>query len=350
GKQDSETVSEDAKFDNDEMVLINLGLKETIKDATKITFVYECEDLADFEDISVEKIGKNSVEMIQNENQFKIEFTNFGEVKDFGVLKFSADSGDYVLNERCEIVYDVSGYPMDAIGKSEDKTIEITVREPKKQSGGSGGGGGAISSSGDGFSSSMGNHIANDEEDNNQETKLGFKDLNEASWAEEYVNSLYENGIVSMPDDGKFRPNDNVTREEFLKMLVMAFDLYDETATTNLADVEKGSWYYPYVASGQKYGIVLGNEQNCFDVGKQITREDMSVMIARILAEFGYQAEETEAFVDESEIASYAKDAAGELFASGIMSGDENKNFMPKSFTTRAQAAKVIFEALKLCK
>jgi len=349
GLSDAETVSKDGTFDDDEMVLIDLGFMETIKNATKVTFIYECDDLADFEDLSVEAKGKMSADIKQNGNQLIIEFSNLAASKDFGTMKFSASAGDYSIEEQCEIVYDVSGYPMDAVAKSENKTIEIEIKEPKKQSGGSGGGGGAISSSGEGFMSNQGNHITNkDEEEKPQDTKPEFKDLNEASWAESYVISLYENGIVSMPADGKFRPNDNVTREEFLKMLVMAFELYDETATSTFSDVEKGSWYYPYVASGQKYGIILGNEQNRFDVGRQITREDMSVMIARILVEFGYQAESAEEFADNDEIASYAKEAVALMKYLEIVNGMGDGTFAPKAQTTRAQAAKVICKAMEV--
>lgn len=349
GRKDSQTISQKTEFESDEMVVINLGYTEKIKDAKKVTFIYTCDALSDFSNLSVETEKGVTSKVMQKKNELTIEFVFEDEVKDFGKLKFSADLGTYSLKESSEVIYAEKSYPYDSVGKSADKSIEFTVKEARKTNSSSSGGGG-VSSSGAGFGGGTGNHITvNPETDTPQSTQnQGYKDLTQASWAETYVNSLYEKGILSMPEDGNFRPNDYVTREEFLKMLVMSFDFYDETAETEISDVAKDSWYYKYVASGQKYGIIMGNEQNRFDAGKQITREDMSVMIARILSKLGYQTGNTEEFSDNGEIAAYAKDAVSLVKYLDIVNGMGDGTFAPKAQTTRAQAAKVIYKAMEV--
>lgn len=348
GRKDSQTVSQKTEFESDEMVVINLGYTEKIKDVKKVTFIYKGEDLDDFESLSVETEKGINSKTTQKENEIIIEFTFDGEVKDFGKLKFSAGLGAYSLKEFSEITYSEKSYPFDSVGKSAEKDIEFTVKEAKKSTSSSSGG--RVSSSGEGFGGGKGSHITMNPQSDNvvQPAEQGFKDLTQASWAEDYINSLYENGILSMPEDRNFRPNDYVTREEFLKMIVEAFEFYDETAETDLSDVAKDSWYYKYIASGQKCGIIMGNEQNRFDVGKQITREDMSVMIARILSKLGYTAGNTEEFADGAEIASYAKDAVSLVKYLEIVNGMGDGMFAPKAQTTRAQAAKVICKAMEV--
>lgn len=191
------------------------------------------------------------------------------------------------------------------------------------------------------------------EEDNKEEVnKEYFNDIASVSWAKEAIDALYEEGIISGKSEGVFAPNDNVTRAEFIKMLTEAIIEVDESAETSFVDVENDSWYYKYAATCKKAGLVMGYEDGTLKPESNITRQEMAVMVKRFLNYKGITLESGSAdtFKDSESIASYAKDAAGELFASGIMNGDENKNFMPENFTTRAQAAKVIFEALKLCK
>lgn len=345
GKEDVFTVSQKSEFDNDEMVVFDIGYTKEITDASKVTFFYECDDLDSFEDLSVEALEGVSSKVTQEGKTLEIEFTFEGAIKEFGKLKFSAEKGTYSLKEKSEIVYTKQGYQYDAIGISKEKTIEFSVEAPKKSGGQSGG----VSSSGEGMSTGKGNHIANNSENQQGESeKTGFKDLDKALWAEDYVLSLYDKGVISMAEDGNFRPNDYVTREEFLKMLVMSFELYDETAEASFLDVSKDSWYYPYVASGYKCGIILGNDENRFDTGKHITREDISVMISRILFSLGYKADSTETFADDNKISSYAKESVALVKYLGIVNGMGDMTFAPKDNTTRAQAAKVICKAMEV--
>ena len=84
-----------------------------------------------------------------------------------------------------------------------------------------------------------------------------FEDMDGAEWAKEAVRELWKKGIVSGRDAYHFAPLDTVTREEFIKLLVLAADCYDENAEATFADTDVAAWYYPYIASAQQNGLVV---------------------------------------------------------------------------------------------
>ena len=60
--------------------------------------------------------------------------------------------------------------------------------------------------------------------------------------------TLYRAGIISDAPDKKFRPNDNITREEFVKMIVCAFAGDTASAPHKFADEVDGAWYNTYLS------------------------------------------------------------------------------------------------------
>lgn len=175
-----------------------------------------------------------------------------------------------------------------------------------------------------------------------------FTDLAGNEWATEAIDTLYAKGIISDNAEKKFRPNDNVTREEFVKMIIEALGIVHETYETDLNDVEKGAWYYPYVATAVEKGIVLGDENGNFRIGENISRQDMAVIIIRVLTklEHPYDAKSTK-FADDKEISDYAKDAMYAAKNLGIINGVGDNMSAPQGTATRAMAAKVIYEMMR---
>lgn len=202
--------------------------------------------------------------------------------------------------------------------------------------GGNGGGGGGSSSS----SSSGNTSMVSIQQD---VQKPVFSDLESVKWAEDSILELYKKGIVSGIDSENFNPNGLVTREQFAKMIVTAFGLYNENAACSFDDVADGVWYKSFVASAVEAGAVHGISDRIFGSGQNITREDMAVIAYRAAVKSGKSfLESDELFADDEAISDYAKDAVNALRASGIMSGKGNGRFEPKAFATRAEAAKMI--------
>lgn len=179
--------------------------------------------------------------------------------------------------------------------------------------------------------------------------KTVFTDLTNVKWAEDAINSLAEKGILSGDGNGKFNPDRELTREEFVKMLVMAVNIYDKNAECDFDDVNKDKWYYRYVASAYKNGMVKGISKNEFGIGKKLSRQDMAVMCCRAIDGIKQLIEEREyiSFADEYIISDYAKPDVISLYKAGIINGVNFEFFNPKGTATRAQGAVIIYNLLK---
>ncbi|TXK77817.1 S-layer homology domain-containing protein [Paenibacillus sp. N3.4] len=173
-----------------------------------------------------------------------------------------------------------------------------------------------------------------------------FTDTSAMAWAEDNIQALAARGAINGTGNGLFNPTGEVTRAEFIKMLINTFDLSDETAISTFADVKKDQWYSNAVASAQKLGIVNGKDDGTFGVNDNITREDMAVMVYRISQQLNLKLASgnlSAAFTDQPQIAAYAKSAVDAIKGAGIINGMEDGSFAPKDHASRAQAATMIF-------
>jgi len=178
------------------------------------------------------------------------------------------------------------------------------------------------------------------------ESTAAFSDIGNVTWAEESIEYLAKKGVISGKGDGKYYPNDLVTREELVKIIVEAFDVMAD-GNVDFSDVAKDSWSYSYIAKAYNAGIINGVGENAFSPKSNITRQDMAVIIYRVAKERGITGATRSGFNDNADIADYAKDAVGVLYNAGIINGTGNNKYSPLDPVTRAQAAKVVYELLK---
>lgn len=174
-----------------------------------------------------------------------------------------------------------------------------------------------------------------------------FADLEDADWAKENIVRLAKAGIINGKGDGKFYPNDLVSREEFVKIIVTGFGLSDDTARIDFADVAADRWSYQYIASANKAGLINGVTDDAFSPDGKLSREGMAVIMYRLAEKLGLELKASEEeFTDGDAIADYAKDAVSALFGSGIINGMGDGTFAPTATVTRAQAAKIVCSLL----
>ena len=174
----------------------------------------------------------------------------------------------------------------------------------------------------------------------------GLKDIDRVQWAKPAIKTLYERKIISGDENGYFNPENNMKREEFIKMLVVSRGLYDENAECDFSDVPKSAWYYRYVASAVSAGLINGISENQFGSGLDITRQDMMLIIYRAnKGNLEYVKDEPQ-FDDMEEISGYAKEAVIEMYKSGLVSGMGNNRIEPKGKSTKAQCAQLIYNML----
>lgn len=175
-----------------------------------------------------------------------------------------------------------------------------------------------------------------------------FNDVSKKFWAYDSIEKLSAKKIINGYQDGSFRPNENITREGFVTILVNAYDLFDETSQCNFDDVNKENWFYSYVASGYKNEIIGGISENEFGTGLYITRQDVAVMIFRTLKVINVDFENIAKFADDDNIADYAKEAVYYLRERGVINGREDGSFDPNGNCTRAECAVMICKALDI--
>lgn len=175
-----------------------------------------------------------------------------------------------------------------------------------------------------------------------------FFDIDECEWAADYIKGVYRRQIM-IGSDGYFRPNDFLTREELVKIMLLAkeFDIEND-ADKQFGDVNEEDWFYQYVMTAVKNQIVFGINETTFGTGATVSRQDAAVMLYRTFAdEDSTESENVLNFKDSIKIAEYAAQAVIWMQEKNIISGFPDNTFRPEEGLTRAQAAKIIFELIQ---
>ncbi|TVY03125.1 S-layer homology domain-containing protein [Cohnella terricola] len=174
-----------------------------------------------------------------------------------------------------------------------------------------------------------------------------FKDI-QSHWAYKDIMELAEQNIVSGFKDGTFRPNGDVTREQFLKILVDLRRLPTDSRDVPFRDVEQKSWSAPYIAAGVKQGIlIVGEYPDGFKPSQPITRSEMAIWIVRAL-QLAPQTQEKMLgeLKDQGDIKSH-RDLIEAALRTGIIKGYPDGSFKGGNKSTRAEAAVMAVRALR---
>jgi len=181
-------------------------------------------------------------------------------------------------------------------------------------------------------------------------TRKVFDDIDSVPWAEDAIRELYNRGIISGKAEGIFAPNDYLTREELVKMLLAAMNLETTGAEpVNMWDVNRNAWYAPYVDTAVASGIIQGIGDGSFGIGSLVNREEICVIADRAAQAGGIFLDDEftiKSFLDERQISSWAAYSVNKMRESFVITGVGGNYFEPKSLVTRAQAAKIIYGLL----
>jgi len=183
-------------------------------------------------------------------------------------------------------------------------------------------------------------------------SSLPFTDISPSHWGYESISSLYSQGIVSGTSTTTFEPEREVKREEFVKMLVGTFGMYNPEAKNVFTDIAADDWCAAYVASAFEKGLTTGRGDGTFGKGELLTRQDMATLASRCaeIAKLEFSNVNSVEFADEAHFAPYATQSIHALAKAGIINGVGGGVFSPNTSCTRAMAAKVCSQLLKLYK
>ncbi len=161
-------------------------------------------------------------------------------------------------------------------------------------------------------------------------------------FAEKSIYYLYERQLISGGGDNRFRPNEPITRQDFALLLAKAAGFQPDSRTDlQYSDVPKESPYAPYLQSLTDAAIIKGKGDR-FDAALPLSRQDLAVILARLLEMTGNPAEVTQGqpklYQDDALLAPYAREAVYTVGRIGWLVGSKGM-FYPARQVTRAEAA-----------
>ncbi|GGG71685.1 immunoglobulin-like domain-containing protein [Paenibacillus radicis (ex Gao et al. 2016)] len=179
--------------------------------------------------------------------------------------------------------------------------------------------------------------------------RKAFTDM-QGHWARYEAEKLASMLIFEGKGEGIFDPNARLTRAETAALLVRALGIPAAAQSAALSDIT-GQWYEKSVSSAAVAGLVTGYEDGSFRPNDFVTREELAVILARAIAYDSVSASNTlengsALLNDSSEVSKWAAEAVQQMLAYGIVKGDHAGNFKPHETATRAEMALMLSRLL----
>jgi|GEM_PF-6933017 len=173
-----------------------------------------------------------------------------------------------------------------------------------------------------------------------------FADVPESHWAFDSIMMLKELGIVNGYGDNQFKPNQSITRSEFVAMAVKSIGL--ETKSSNLAFKDKQqipAWANEYWQTAVASGLIKGYEDNTLRPNQKISRAEMITILVRGM-EMPLDNEYQLTYADTKEIPAWAVPYVKTATANGMVKGNPDNRFEPKKNASRAEVATVLYNVM----
>lgn len=157
-------------------------------------------------------------------------------------------------------------------------------------------------------------------------------------WAQSDMETLSGLGIMKGYTDGTFRPNNSITKAEYITLLNRTFGL-TATQSISASDLSSSKWYYSEIqkAAAAGYLFTFGGKVK---PDEELTREEAAAMFGRLLG-LSTSTEKT-SFSDDASISSWAKPYIPAVAAAKIISGYPDGSFHPTETITRAEVCRVL--------
>jgi len=177
-----------------------------------------------------------------------------------------------------------------------------------------------------------------------------FTDINSEHWAYEKVKLMQEKEIISGFEDGTFRPDTSVTREQFASILVKTLGLTNIYANIEFEDVEGHRWSKDAIKIASPYltGYQIDNKYY-FRPSEPAVREDMAVAVVKAK---GLESQEPnyavlDKFSDKDKISEGVKKYVAIAVENEIMNGNANGTFNPLGSLTRAEITALMYNVME---
>ena len=178
---------------------------------------------------------------------------------------------------------------------------------------------------------------------------INFNDVNYTSWYYKAVKFSYEKGMIKGYNSTTFAPNDKMTRGMLVTILWRLEGCPSATGKKKFPDVDYNAYYGNAIKWAYDSGVALGYENGKFGPDDEITREDFIVILARYEGQI-YDGdvfttgtdEDLAKFLDYEEIDRYALNRMKWAVATGVITGNADGTINPRGTATRAEAAAIL--------
>ena len=175
-----------------------------------------------------------------------------------------------------------------------------------------------------------------------------FRDVFPTDWYFDQVDRAVAEGIMLGTGQNRFEPKMKVTRGQLVTFLFRSspesgMGLYTSESSP-FSDVPLGKYYTEAVEWAKENDIVSGYQDGFFRPNKQVSRQELAVIFSRYLRYQGaaVQPGSAKGYTDASSIGGWAKEAVEAMTALGLLQGDNEGAFRPRAGATRAEAAAVL--------
>ena len=184
-----------------------------------------------------------------------------------------------------------------------------------------------------------------------KQANTAFTDI-AGHWAKEDIEFVVSRGLFSGTSETKFSPNAAMTRGMFVTVLGrLASADVSGYAKSSFSDVKSDAYYMGYIEWASKNNIVNGVGNGRFAPNQSITREQMAVIMSNYAKTIGYTLPKVHVentFADNGKISAYAKEAVKQMQMAGVISGKNGNLFDPQGTATRAEVSAVLRRFVEL--
>lgn len=175
---------------------------------------------------------------------------------------------------------------------------------------------------------------------------LAFTDLSTGAWYHEAVDYVLAGGLMGGYGGGRFGPNEQLSRAQLCQILYNREGKPAVSEASPFSDVADGVWYAEAVVWAGAGGIVGGYGDGKFGPDDPLTREQLAVMLYRYARYQGMEAVTLEenliGFADGDQVSGFAVQAMNWAVGRGIVGGYDDNTLRPGDPATRAQAAQML--------
>jgi hypothetical protein len=163
----------------------------------------------------------------------------------------------------------------------------------------------------------------------------------EQHWAKAEIENWTEKEIINGYKDGTFKPNDNITRAEFITLINKVINIQEEEEIS-FEDVDGSEWYYKDLKKAIYGEYIGGYEDKTFRANDNITRQEVAVILQSLVQLQASEESGLEKFTDTEDIPTWSRAALNLAVQKGYLTGYADNSLKASNYITRAESVKVL--------